>query len=116
MLVCCLLSWQCDLAGRLMKGRLQALAGANDILTDANWAGADFDTLARQKLAPYLSKDDSRLQLNGPSVVLHPEMGTSLGLVLHELATNATKYGALSAPAGSVSPTWRVDNTNPAIK
>jgi hypothetical protein len=75
--------------------------------------GAEFKTLACQQLAPYLSNGDARLELDGPAVVLDPEIATSLALILHELATNASKYGAFSLPAGSVSLTWRV-NTNDA--
>ena len=93
------------------QGRLQALASAHEILTTADWAGAEFKALARQQLAPYLSNGDARLELNGPVVVLDPEIATSLALILHELATNASKYGALSVPAGSVSLAWNV-NTN----
>ena len=73
------------------QGRLQALASAHEMLTQSNWAGADFGALVRQQPAPFTSDDGSGLQLDGPSVLLHPETATSLALVLHELATNASK-------------------------
>ena len=95
---------------RAFEGRLQALATAHDILTMANWSGAEFRALARQQLAPFISEDHSRLALDGPSIVVQPETATSLALILHELATNASKYGALSVPTGSVSLAWRVDD------
>lgn len=91
------------------RGRLQALATAHEMLTQANWAGAEFGELATHQLAPFLSEDRARLQLHGPTMLLHPEIATSLGLVLHELATNASKYGSLSHPRGSVFLSWRVD-------
>ena len=84
------------------------------MLTSTNWSGAEFGALAHQQLAPFLSNDPSRLQLQGPEVVLPPEVATSVGLVLHELATNASKYGSLFVPSGSVSLAWRVNtNENP---
>ena len=90
------------------QGRLQALATAHEMLTEANWSGAEFSALATQQLAPFLSDDPTRLRFEGPPVLLDPELATSLGLVLHELATNASKYGALSVPGGGVMLSWRV--------
>jgi two-component system CheB/CheR fusion protein len=100
-----------EVFSRAFQGRLQALASAHDILTTANWSGVEFGALAHQQLAPFLSEDTSRLELKGPTIVVQPETATSLGLILHELATNASKYGALSVPTGSVSLAWRVNKT-----
>lgn len=94
---------------RAFQGRLQALATAHELLTRENWSGAGFSELATQQLAPFLSDDPQRLQLDGPKVQLPPEIATSLGLVLHELATNASKYGSLSVPTGSVLLSWSLD-------
>ena len=100
-----------EVFARAFQGRLEALASAHDMLTNANWSGTDFGALAHKQLAPFLSDDTSRLELKGPAIVVQPETATSLGLILHELATNASKYGALSVPTGSVSLVWRVSNT-----
>ena len=100
-----------EVFARAFQGRLEALASAHDMLTNANWSGTDFGALAHKQLAPFLSDDTSRLELKGPAIVVQPETATSLGLILHELATNASKYGALSVPTGSVSLVWRVGGT-----
>ncbi len=97
------------------EGRLQALATAHNILTDANWAGADFATLAREQVAPFMPEGASRLKLKGPPLLLAPEVATTLGLVLHELATNAVKYGSLSVPIGLVSLSWNINDAKPPL-
>ena len=93
---------------RAFEGRLLALATAHNILTETNWAGADLATLAREQLAPFVAEGASRLRLKGPALLLVPEVATTLGMVLHELATNANKYGSLSVPGGVVSINWSV--------
>jgi PAS domain S-box-containing protein len=85
-------------------GRIQALAAANDILLETGWLAANLHDLASRQLAVVLG----RVTLAGPDVTLPPILATSLGLVLHELVTNAAKYGALSAPQGFVDLTWEV--------
>ena len=80
------------------------------MLTSANWNGVQCRQLVSEQLAPFLVEEAAKITLEGPPVMLRPEMATSLGLVLHELATNATKYGALSASTGSVALHWRVTN------
>ena len=97
------------------EGRLQALATAHDILTDSNWAGADFATLAREQVAAFMQDGASRLKLKGPTLLLAPEVATTLGMVLHELATNAVKYGSLSVPTGLVSLNWSVNEAQPPL-
>ncbi|MFA5949449.1 MAG: CheR family methyltransferase [Hyphomicrobium sp.] len=88
-------------------GRLRALASSHDILVESNWEGADFATLAERQLVA-LVDNMCRVELTGPAVKMPPAMATSVGLLLHELATNATKYGALSSPAGRVQLTWQL--------
>jgi two-component system CheB/CheR fusion protein len=87
------------------EGRLQALAKSHRLLFDP-WRGADVEALAREQLEPHLAGDGSRLKLEGEPVRLSPDIAVPLGLVLHELATNAAKYGAWSAPDGRVSLSW----------
>lgn len=89
--------------------RLSALAGAHDLLVDSAWRPVTLDDLAAQALAPFRPTDPARLVLDGPSVHVRSEVAVALVLCLHELATNATKYGALSGRQGQVRLTWTVD-------
>jgi PAS domain S-box-containing protein len=87
--------------------RLMALARANDILVAEDWLGADLDAIASQVASPYTAEGEvGRFRVGGPEVHLTPKAATAVALALHELATNAAKYGALSAPDGRVSLTW----------
>jgi PAS domain S-box-containing protein len=90
--------------------RLQGLAASLDLLVHENWRGAPLADLARQQLAPFAEAGTSRLALSGPNVVLTASAAQTIGLALHELATNAIKYGAWSAPAGKVSVDWAFDD------
>ncbi len=87
--------------------RLQALATSHDLLVQESWYGASLYELVRSQLGHYFNREGAQVSLDGPSVVLKPEAAQSLGLALHELATNAAKYGALSVPSGKVAITWR---------
>jgi PAS domain S-box-containing protein len=87
--------------------RLMALARANDILVAEDWLGADLDAIASQVASPYVAEGEvGRFRVGGPEAHLAPKAATAMALALHELATNAAKYGALSAPEGRVSLTW----------
>jgi two-component sensor histidine kinase len=87
--------------------RLQALAGSHDLLVRASWHGAPLSELVRSQLAHYLDREDRQVTMEGPALLLRPEAAQSIGLALHELATNAAKFGALSVPGGCVTITWR---------
>ena len=87
-------------------GRLAALARAHDLLVQSQWEGADLATLARSQLEPYASENPKRLKIEGQPITLFADIATPLGLVLHELATNAAKYGSLSVQDGIVDVTW----------
>lgn len=88
------------------EGRLQALATAHTVLTRKNWeATAIYDVVA-EALAPFCPGD--RCHFSGPEVRLAPQMAVSLALALHELATNASKYGALSNEKGIISIEWSI--------
>src|SRR5262249_16240610 len=93
------------------EARIGALASAHGLLVESNWNGAELGELARRQLKPYLEADTGRMRLEGPPVLLPTELATPFGLVLHELGTNAVKHGALSGDGGTVSFTWKVDNT-----
>lgn len=87
--------------------RLQALATSHDLLVQESWYGVSLFELVRSQLGHYLDRVGAQVSLDGPAVVLKPEAAQSLGLALHELATNAAKYGALSVPGGHVSIRWK---------
>lgn len=89
------------------SARLQALASSHDLLVQESWHGASLYELMRSQLAHHLDRSGPQLSINGPPMVLKPEAAQSLALAVHELATNAAKYGALSVPAGRVDVTWR---------
>jgi PAS domain S-box-containing protein len=89
------------------SARLQALAISHDILVQESWYGASLSELVHSHLGHYLDRPGSQISVAGPGVVLKPEAAQSLGLALHELATNAAKYGALLNGAGRISISWR---------
>lgn len=90
---------------RSFSGRLQALARAHSILSDATWSSAPLDDLLDDQVKAG-TLDADRLQRTGPKVQISPENMLRLALTLHELGTNAQKYGALSVPGGEVLLTW----------
>lgn len=91
-----------------LTARLLALADAHKLLVDQNWAGADLRTIVEKAITPYEVDDHRRLHADGPDVRLSPQQAVSMALVLHELTTNAVKYGALSTPAGHVEASWNL--------
>jgi two-component system, chemotaxis family, CheB/CheR fusion protein len=94
------------------EGRLSALASAHNLLVESNWKGAGLGELAHQQLKALTTENPNHLRIEGESIVLPPELATPFGLVLHELATNAAKHGALSTSSGQVSVTWSVSDRN----
>jgi PAS domain S-box-containing protein len=88
------------------SGRIQALARIHDLLTESTWQGAELSALVREQVS--IEGDEKRFSYSGPSVMLNAQAALHLSLVLHELATNARKYGALSRPGGRVSIDWTV--------
>ncbi|MCR5874866.1 PAS domain S-box protein [Phenylobacterium sp. J426] len=88
--------------------RLMALSRAHDVLTAEHWSGAELRPTVAAALEPFGADDPARFVLQGPSVRLAPQEALALSLALHELATNAVKHGALSAPAGRVHLSWSV--------
>jgi two-component system CheB/CheR fusion protein len=90
------------------SGRLVALSNAHGLLVQSDWQGADLAALTRMQLQAYASDAGGRLHLEGPAVALPAELARPFGLVLHELATNAAKYGALARPGGAVGVSWKI--------
>lgn len=89
------------------SARLQALATSHDLLVQESWYGVSLFELVRYQLGHYLDREGAQISLDGPGVVLKPEAAQNLGLALHELATNAAKYGALSVPSGHIFIKWK---------
>ncbi len=87
--------------------RLQALATSHDLLIQESWHGVSLDELVRSQLGSYLDRTTPQVLIAGDGVLLKPDVAQSLGLALHELASNAEKFGALSVPNGRVSIAWR---------
>jgi PAS domain S-box-containing protein len=89
--------------------RIQALAASQDLLIRNEWQGVDVEDLARAQLAHFVDLIGSRIVVDGPRLRLKPASAQAIGLALHELATNAGKYGALSTGAGRVDIRWGID-------
>jgi PAS domain S-box-containing protein len=89
-----------------IEGRIRALANVHSLFADTRWIGAELSTIASQELAPYSHDDKTRVGIEGPQVLLEPNAAQAIAVTLHELATNAAKYGALSAPTGRIDLQW----------
>jgi two-component sensor histidine kinase len=98
-----------DFIGRFTE-RIQALAANQDLLARNQGRGVDVEDLVRIQLAHFADLVGSRIALHGPKVRLNAATAQAIGLALHELATNAGKYGALSVDAGRVNVSWRFDS------
>ena len=93
---------------QVLEDRLHALAAAHDVLTSEHWDGAELHNVVAGALAPYGGEQSGRFQVSGPPLRLLPRAALALAMALHELATNAVKYGALSTDAleGRVELRW----------
>jgi two-component system, chemotaxis family, CheB/CheR fusion protein len=94
-------------------GRLHALGHTHDVLSESGWTEAGVSELISAELSPHGTGDGS-FQINGPPVMLRPQAALFIALAVHELATNAAKYGALSVPGGRVAVSWIITGDRPA--
>jgi PAS domain S-box-containing protein len=90
-----------------LEGRLAALSAAHNVLTRESWAAASMHEIVRDAVAPFCS--DGRCGIEGPELRLNPRAAVSIALAVHELATNASKYGGLSNDGGRVDVEWEID-------
>lgn len=95
-----------------LDGRIRALSATHDLLTQSDWGTTPISAVVAAELAPYTRAEDGALDMSGPPVELAPNDALSLGLALHELATNASKYGAFSVEGGQVSVRWSLVEEN----
>jgi len=89
-----------------VAGRVRALSNVHSLFVESRWIGAELSSIAKQELAPYSGTGERRVRVEGPQVLLRPNDAQVVAIILHELATNAAKYGALSMPAGQVHLQW----------
>ncbi|CDZ37770.1 Putative signal transduction histidine kinase with PAS/PAC domains [Neorhizobium galegae bv. officinalis] len=100
-----------------LERRLMALAAAHDVLTRENWEGANIDDVVTGALAPFGEGGDYRFAVSGPPLRLLPRAALALAMGLHELTTNALKYGALSTLNGQVAINWQiVEGAKPLLR
>jgi len=92
----------------VVEGRVHALAATHNLLSSTRWEGADLRKIVEEEMAPYHANHRQRVIAKGPAVVLLPATAQAVALALHELATNAAKYGALSTESGALAVTWRI--------
>jgi PAS domain S-box-containing protein len=91
---------------KAIEGRIEALANVHSLFVQSRWTGAELGSLVKQELSPYSRAGEIRTQIDGPSVMLKPDLAQAIAVTLHELATNAAKYGALSGAKGQVRVEW----------
>ena len=91
---------------RSVEGRIGALAQTHELLSQSRWEGADIRRLIEEELAPYHGENPGRVTIQGPGLVLPPEQAQLIAMAVHELATNAAKYGSLSVQAGRIAVSW----------
>ena len=94
---------------KVFLGRVQALTSAYTLLSRENWSSVQLGEVLEEELRPYMAGNRANIRLQGPAVPLEPRGALALGLAVHELATNAVKYGALSMPEGNVTVSWTLE-------
>jgi two-component sensor histidine kinase/PAS domain-containing protein len=99
-----------------IEARILSLARAHDILTEQVWSGASVQDLVHRALQPFVPAGERRIEMDGDRARVSPEQALGLSLALHELATNAVKYGALSPAGGEVRVNWSCEQAEDGAK
>ncbi len=100
---------------RAIEGRIQALSNVAELFAESRWKGADLHTLVTQELSPFCQQGLTPCRVEGPSLMLEPNTAQAIAMTLHELATNAAKYGALSVPDGHLHVEWLLIENNQVV-
>jgi PAS domain S-box-containing protein len=100
---------------RSIEGRVNALAKVHTLFVQSRWTGAELHSLVTQELLPYRGEREARVRIDGPTVTLEPNTAQMIAICLHELATNAAKYGSLSAADGRVEIAWPIRQRDGSI-
>jgi PAS domain S-box-containing protein len=100
---------------RAIEGRIQALANVAEFFAESRWKGADLHTLVTQQLSPFCQQGLTLCRVEGSSLMLEPNTAQAIAMTLHELATNAAKYGALSVPDGHLHVEWSIAENNQVV-
>jgi two-component sensor histidine kinase len=98
-----------------LLGRFQAMGRVHGLLVASSWTDASVGAVVHDTLDPYLQSDSQRFVIDGPEITITPETALALNMALHELATNAIKYGALSAQHGEIGICWALDAERPSL-
>lgn len=93
-----------------VEGRIHALAATHNLLSATRWQGANLSQIVEEELAPYRTDHRQRIESGGPPAMLLPATAQAVALAVHELATNAAKYGALSTETGHLRLVWKLDD------
>ena len=95
-------------------GRVHALTAAYSLVSRENWSSVELREVVAEELRPFMASDRTNVRIEGPPVMLDPRGALALGMAIHELATNAVKYGALSVAEGDVAVTWTLERNQDA--
>lgn len=93
-----------------VEGRIAALSRAHSLLAASRWDGANLESLLRDELSQFIGETSPQISYSGPSIILEPASVQLLGLIVHELASNAARHGALSVPTGQLDISWTLKN------
>jgi two-component sensor histidine kinase/CheY-like chemotaxis protein len=99
---------------KTLEGRIHAMSRAHGLLRQSGWGGTDLANLISECLAPFSPLGEDNVTIEGKPVLIRPELTQSLTLILHELATNAVKHGALSVSNGRISVSWSKSGSGPS--
>jgi PAS domain S-box-containing protein len=97
------------------QGRLSALAHVQRLFSASRWTGANLKTIVEEELRPYASEDGKRISIAGDDIRLPATMAQAIAVAVHELATNAAKYGSLSTPSGRLDISWEANGAEPLV-